>query len=136
MVVVSTAPYFPATARAIMRELTVESRSAEDWEVMRRRHSHGDEQIRSLWQQAHALKDSYDDVNFTPPYLARIEARTLIVHGDRDPLYPVEVAVEMFRAIPRARLWVVPGGGHGPVFGPAAGQFAETALAFLRGEPR
>ena len=34
--------------------------------------------------------------------LAAISARTLIVHGDRDPLYPVELAVEIYRAIPRA----------------------------------
>jgi pimeloyl-ACP methyl ester carboxylesterase len=53
-------------------------------------------------------------------------------YGDRDPFYPVEMAVEMYRAIPRSALWVVPNGGHGPVFTGAAGQFAETALAFLR----
>lgn len=73
-------------------------------------------------------------MSFTPPKLATIEARTLIVHGDRDPLYPVELAVGMYRAIPRSRLWVVPGGGHGPIFGPARTRFVETALAFLRGE--
>jgi hypothetical protein len=36
-------------------------------------------------------------------------------------------------AIPRSYLWVVPNGGHGPVFGEAADPFAATALAFLRG---
>lgn len=41
------------------------------------------------------MKDSYDDMNFTPASLARITASTLIVYGDRDPLYPVEMAVEM-----------------------------------------
>jgi len=50
---------------------------------------------------------------------------------DRDPLYPVEMAVEMYRSIPRAALWVVPNGGHGPVFFEAAGQFAEMAPAFF-----
>jgi len=38
----------------------------------------------------------------------------------------------MYRAIPRAALYVVPGGGHGPIFGererPA---FTDAALAFL-----
>jgi pimeloyl-ACP methyl ester carboxylesterase len=71
-------------------------------------------------------------MNFTPPSLARITANTLVVYGDRDPLYPVEMAVEMYRAIPRAALWVVPNGGHGPVFSAAAPQFARTALDFLR----
>jgi hypothetical protein len=36
-------------------------------------------------------------MNFTPPYLSTIQARTLIVQGDRDPLYPVELSVEMAR---------------------------------------
>jgi pimeloyl-ACP methyl ester carboxylesterase len=78
-------------------------------------------------------KDSYEDVNFTPPHLATIQARTLIVHGDRDPLYPVGLAVEMYAAIPRSYLWVVPNGGHGPIFGDRAPGFRENALAFLGG---
>jgi pimeloyl-ACP methyl ester carboxylesterase len=56
----------------------------------------------------------------------------LIVYGDRDPLYPVEMATEMYRAIPRSALWVVPNGGHGPVFFDAAAQFAQTAIAFFQ----
>jgi pimeloyl-ACP methyl ester carboxylesterase len=65
--------------------------------------------------------------------LSRIAAETLIVFGDRDPLYPVSLAVELYDAIPRSYLWVVPNGGHGPVFHAAAPQFASTALGFLRG---
>ena len=107
---------------------------------MRQWHKRGDEQIRAIWKQAQAFGDSYDDMNFTPPYLATIVARTLIVHGDRDPLYPVNLAMELYEAIPRSYLWVIPNGGHGPIFGDHTGngettsRFAETALAFLRDE--
>ena len=101
---------------------------------MRQWHAHGDEQIRGLWRMMHAFKDSYDDLNFTPPRLSTISARVLIVHGDRDPLYPVGLAAELFGAIPRSNLWIVPNGGHGPIFGNLAPQFTETSLAFLRGE--
>jgi pimeloyl-ACP methyl ester carboxylesterase len=80
------------------------------------------------------LKDSYTDMNFTPPLLSRIEARTLIVHGDRDPLYPAHLALDMYNAIPRSSLWIVPNGGHGPIFGDSAPRFVETATAFLRGD--
>ena len=62
-----------------------------------------------------ALADSHDDVSFGPAELARIRARTLVVYGDRDPLYPVEHGVELYRGIPNASLWVVPGGGHVPI---------------------
>jgi len=134
LVLVSATPYFPATARAIMGQLTVETRSEAEWEQMRQWHPQGDDQIRKLWEQMHGLKDSYDDMNFTPPYLSTITARTLIVHGDRDPLYPVQLALEMYAAIPSSYLWVVPNGGHGPIFGDRAPRFVETALAFLRGD--
>jgi len=131
MILVSAAPYFPEQARAIMHEMTPENRSEAEWEQMREWHHHGDEQIRAIWQQMNAFKDSYDDLNFTPPYLLTITARTLIVHGDRDPLYPVNLAMEMYTSIPRSQLWVVPNGGHIPIFGNLAEQFVETALAFL-----
>jgi pimeloyl-ACP methyl ester carboxylesterase len=72
-------------------------------------------------------------VNFTPPYLSTITADTLIVFGDRDPLYPVSIALDMHRAIPRSYLWVVPNGGHGPIFRDLAPAFAATAMAFLGG---
>ena len=131
MIHVSGAPRFPDQARLIMRTFTEESRSPADWEEMRARHHRGDDQIRALWRHAREFADDRDDMNFSAASLARITARTLIVHGDRDPLYPVELAVELFRGIPNAALWVVPNGGHGPIFGDQAAPFIRTALAFL-----
>jgi pimeloyl-ACP methyl ester carboxylesterase len=134
MILVSSPSYFPREARAIMAAMTVETRSEQEWQLMRARHVHGDEQIRALWRHGHAFKDSYDDMNFTPPYLSTIQARTMIVAGDRDPLYPVEIFVEMYRAIPRSSLWVVPEGGHGPIFGEWREAFVRAAMGFLGGE--
>lgn len=134
MVLISATPYFPEQARTLMNQLAAQEHSEAEWQQMRQWHKHGDEQIKKLWGLMSALKDSYDDMNFTPPYLSTITARTLIVHGDRDPLYPVGLAVEMYQAIPRSYLWVVPNGGHGPIFGEMTPSFVETALTFLRGE--
>jgi pimeloyl-ACP methyl ester carboxylesterase len=100
---------------------------------MRAVHKHGERQIQALFAMSRGFADSYDDVNFTPPYLGTITADTLIVFGDRDFLYPVSLACEMHQAIPRSHLWVVPHGSHGPVFGEHAAAFAATALAFLAG---
>jgi len=136
MVVVSAPPYFPSEARSIQRQFSEAMVGAADMVLMRQRHKHGEPQIAQLFAMVRALADSYDDVNFTPPYLATIAADTLIVFGDRDPLYPVSLALELHRAIPRSFLWVVPNGGHGPVFGDAAARFAGTAMAFLGGDWR
>ena len=133
MVVVSATMYFPEQARAIMRQVpTAENQPLQEWETMRKRHKLGDEQIRAIWEWSRGMAESYDDMNFTPPSLSRIAAPTLIVYGDRDFLYPVEMGVEMYRAIPQSALWVVPNGGHGPIFSDAAAQFAHMALTFLR----
>ena len=56
------------------------------------------------------------------------------MHGDRDPYYPVELAIELFRGIPRSALWIIPNGAHGPIFGEMATAFAANALAHLSGQ--
>ncbi|MFD7442870.1 alpha/beta fold hydrolase [Streptomyces sp. NPDC059909] len=51
----------------------------------------------------------------TPPLTARIGAidvPTLVVHGEQDPVFPLEHGRELCRAIPRARLWRIAGMGH------------------------
>ncbi len=132
MVLIGATIYFPEQARAIMRTATVESLTREVYEQRRQIHKRGDEQIRELQQQFYGFKDSYDDMNFTHPYLSTVTARTLIVHGDRDRFFPVEIPLEMYRSIPNALLWIVPQGGHVPIFDPWV-PFAPTALKFLNG---
>jgi len=136
MVLVSAAPYFPEALRHAAAQFTRESfarLSTSERDALRRRHAGGDEQIRQLYDMTRGFATSYDDLSFTPPLLGTITARTLIVHGDRDPYYPVELALELFRGIPRSALWVVAYGAHGPIFGPMAGPFAAAALAHLSG---
>jgi pimeloyl-ACP methyl ester carboxylesterase len=136
MIVVSAPPYFPEQVRAIQRQYSEAMVGEAEMERMRGRHKHGEAQIRQLFDMTRAFAETYDDVNFTPPYLSTITAETLIVFGDRDPLYPVSLAFELQRPIPQSYLWVVPNGGHGPIFGEAAPRFIETALEFLRGDWR
>lgn len=133
MVLVSATSYFPNEARRLMAQVTLEGKTDADWQVLRSRHKHGDEQIRALFAQGRAMKDSYDDVNFTPPLLSTITAPTLLVHGDRD-FYPVHIAAEMYKAIPNSYLAVIPNAGHGPIFGENTAQFLQMALPFLRGD--
>jgi pimeloyl-ACP methyl ester carboxylesterase len=73
-----------------------------------------------------------EDVDFARERLGAITADTLIVSGDRDPLYPVELAVDLYRGIPHAALYVVPGGGHSPVFLAERQAFVDRALPFFR----
>jgi pimeloyl-ACP methyl ester carboxylesterase len=135
MVLVSATPRFPDSLRAAAAQFTEEAfdrLSEGELDALRRRHIHGDGQIRALYAMTRSFATSQDDMAFTPDLLGQISARTLIVHGDRDPLYPIEMALELFRGIPRSSLWIVPNGGHGPVFGPLAPEFARQAMAHLQ----
>ena len=102
---------------------------------MRTLHAHGDEQIERLWKLPARLAEPAIDMSFTLDLLSRITARTLIVAGDRDPFYSVELAVELYRNIPRSSLWVVPDALHIPVFLAEREAFVRTATSFLRGCP-
>ncbi len=136
MVLIGATSYFPEQAREIMRANAPDSVPLERLEVLAQRHSRGLEQARNLMAQFHAFRDSYDDMNFTPPYLATITARTLILHGDRDPFFPVSIPVQEYEGIPESYLWIVPNGGHVPLLGSERGRkiFSEVALEFLAGE--
>lgn len=113
MSLVSAAPYFPQKTKELMRQFTVETRSETEWQAMRKIHEHGDAQIKLLWMQAKALAES-DEMNFTASKLKSIRAKTLIVQGDRDPIYPLKLTIEMYEHIQNAYLWIVPNAGHVP----------------------
>ena len=104
MVVIGAPSYFPTQARAIMATVTEETRTEDDWRMMRERHGHGNEQIRALWRIA------------------------TVTHSIRWRFSSIST-----RAMPNARLYVIPEGGHDAVFGPARPDFVRTAIAFLDG---
>ena len=64
------------------------------------------------------------------PWLARIEAPTLVLAGDADPVFPIENATILGQAIPDARVEVLHGGGHLFVMD-SAGDIAPSIAAFV-----
>lgn len=131
IVLMSAVSYYPEQARKIMRSYTGEQVSDEERRRLQQRHACGDEQLQELFRLGRAFAEQYDDMNFTPPYLATITARTLLIFGDRDPFYPVSIALDMYNAIARSYLWIVPNGGHVPDLN---APFVASVLPFLRGE--
>ncbi len=74
-----------------------------------------------------AEADVFDDRD-----LARLEAPVGLVWGERDGLFELGPALAMARAIPGARLEVIPGAAHGPQW--EAPRRAAAALARMREE--
>jgi pimeloyl-ACP methyl ester carboxylesterase len=114
-----------------MRRSTVESLTLADINRMKETHVRGEEQIKALRQQFHNFKDSYEDMNFTGPLLSTISARTLIIHGDRDDFFPVNIPMEMYRSIPHSYLWIVANGGHVPIYGTRKAEFLRITEEFF-----
>lgn len=130
MVLISATSHFPDQARAIMRKASFATMPQQVQDMYRECATRGDDQIRQLVAQFNALHDDRDDMNFTAESLATVTARTLVVHGDRDRFFPVEIPVNLYRSIPDAALWIIPGGDHVPLYG-ATVPFTSTALRFL-----
>jgi pimeloyl-ACP methyl ester carboxylesterase len=130
MVLISATSHFTDQARAIMRGASFERMPREVQEMYRACAKRGDAQVRQLIAQFNAFSENYDDMNFTAQELSTITARTLVVHGDRDRFFPVEIPVSIYRAVPDAALWIVPGGDHVPIYEPTV-PFVSTALRFL-----
>jgi pimeloyl-ACP methyl ester carboxylesterase len=142
IVLMGATSYYPESTRAILRGISYETMD-EDWlNMLKKLHPGGETQIRSLITQFSGFENTYEDMNFTPPYLSTIKASTLIIHGDRDPFFPVDIPVISYKNIPNSYLWIVPNFGH-QAFDMAAGQekdplWADTYMAvvkqFLSGE--
>jgi pimeloyl-ACP methyl ester carboxylesterase len=132
MVLISATSYFPEKARAMLRGASFGNMPQQVQEMYRECAKRGDAQIRQLITQFNALHKNYDDMNFTAQSLSTITARTLVVHGDRDRFFPVEIPVSIYRSIPDAALWIIPGGDHVPIYDSTV-PFTSTALRFLDG---
>jgi pimeloyl-ACP methyl ester carboxylesterase len=131
MVLVSATTHFPESARAIMRAAAAAPHEPTDWARMRATHVRGDDQIQALFDQNAVFAEDHTDMAFDTATLATIHARTLVVYGDRDPLYPLEIAIDLYRGIRNAQLFVIPNEGHGPIFGSWRECFERACLQFL-----
>ncbi|HTM99845.1 MAG TPA: alpha/beta hydrolase [Pedobacter sp.] len=130
MILISTTSYFPEQARAIMRRASFGTMPQLVKEMYVECAKRGDEQVHQLIAQFNALAENYDDMNFTAQSLSTITARTLLIHGDCDNFFPVEIPISISHAIPNATLWIIPGGDHVPIYNTAI-PFTSTALQFL-----
>ena len=132
MIMISGVFYNPEQAREFQKKRTFESYSKEELSWLREHNPQGDDQIKILTDQFRNLAFTYDDMNFTKPYLTQIKCPTLIIHGDNDAYFPIEIPVEMYRAIPNSSLWIVPNGGHFPIWQELwSDQFVKVAKLFL-----
>lgn len=80
-----------------------------------------------------ALQDALDMLleNDLRPEIPLLHTPTLLIHGDRDTLVPVQAANWMSQYLPQSSLRVIAGASHAPFLSHTA-QFTETLLQFLQ----
>ena len=139
LILIGATPYFSTETRKKMKMLGYDqvAKDSPQWiKSMQDAHPGGEEQIRSLLDNYVHWADIYDDMNFTPPYLSKISCPTLIIHGDKDSFFPVEIPAYMKEYIPDSYLWIIPNFGHSiPRNGTALGDiFLHTITEFVDGK--
>ncbi len=74
-------------------------------------HPRGEDQLREV-RDLGLTGSLNDDFTMSDAALSTIRARTLIIQGDRDEIFPLEVPVELARKIGDSQLWIVPNAPH------------------------
>lgn len=58
----------------------------------------------------------YDTVEVTPQFLQGLEAKTLLIAGEKDENAPLSTVIEAYQALPHASLGIIPGAPHTVLF--------------------
>ena len=83
-------------------------------------HPGGDAQIEAIFEEERKFASQYptsptEAVPFVAQFAA-LDIPVLLLWGDRDTYFPVEVAIELYQTLPQAQLYVVPNQGHVPLW--------------------
>ena len=118
-VLINGAHRFPDQTRDLLRSLDTELFVNSEpwyWNQVISWHPGGRSQLDELFGQLRAFGGSPKEGQYTAAQLAKITVPTMIVHGDRDVIFPVQLAFEMHAALPVSDLWVMPGVTHSAMF--------------------
>ena len=113
MILIGATSYFPVESRNKGKQATFETINQGWRDEILRYQPRGEKQAREVLKLFRELS-SYEDMNFTPPYLSIIKCPTLIVHGDRDNHFPLSIPTSLYENIRNSYLWIIPNGGHLP----------------------
>ncbi|HKG24706.1 MAG TPA: alpha/beta hydrolase [Thermomicrobiales bacterium] len=106
---------FDDVAKAYMMQV-VEEFSIQPEAIAAVQRVHGPTHGEGYWQ---VLREAFrqftldpDELPFDPPDLSVITRPVLVLHGDRDPFFPINIPVAMYQAMPNAELCILPYAGH------------------------
>ncbi len=124
--------YFTEESRAIQLQTSLETLDEGYQVYLQTAHTAlGSDHWRSVVTAFHDLHIHAHSEDFPEiDELRTIQIPVLLVHGDRDPFFPVAVPTELYRLLPNAELCLLPNTGHGPP-NERPGWFNDIASDFL-----
>lgn len=116
MVVIAGAHRLLSSAKEFHQEALRTELSASWWLTEASKlHPNGEKQIQEIWKMGIESALSGDFV-MSDKAIAAISARTLVIQGDRDEVFPLEVPLELYKSIKESQLWIIPNATHMAVF--------------------
>jgi pimeloyl-ACP methyl ester carboxylesterase len=106
---------FDDRAKSHMRQLMAQLPSAPE-RIADLERIHGPYRGAGYWQTLRAafleFTNRPDELPFSPATLGAIRSPVLVLHGDRDEFFPVDVPVSLYQALPHAELCILPNTAH------------------------
>ena len=141
LVLVAGAHRYSETSLELLLDDSFDKASEDLQNYYRGIHFNDMEKIESLFEDIrHMTRLIYKNPNhavFSKNELEKLTVPALLVFGDRDIYFTIDIAAELHSLLPNSRLWVVPDKGHTPVwrnFGAdekVADIFPEVAMEFI-----
>jgi pimeloyl-ACP methyl ester carboxylesterase len=120
MVLVSGGHLYKEEAREDLRYDSFDKASEALQQYYMDIHFSDEDKIRKMFDDINNMADQIpvdeESAPLNPIVLAGIPSPVLLVWGDRDLYFPVEVAVNLHRFLPNSGLWIIPNQGHTPVW--------------------
>ncbi len=133
IIVVAGQTYYSDSTRRFIRSLGGANNFIMDQKELET--LHGSRKGKVIAEQFWNFRQLYGDPSFTPDVLSTIQANTLIIHGDDDPVAPIENAFQLYRNIPKSHLYIIPNAGHVGFFQPKnQKEFLQRVTDFLVGK--
>ena len=136
MVLISGAHRLDPAMQEILLEDSFDKADADFQDYYRKIHNNDMQQIDGIFSDIRKFVETREV--FSVDEIGEIQIPVLMIFGDRDTFYPIEIPTEMYYALPNASLWIVPDQGHTPVWKIMGAddlttrQFSEQVLRFFR----
>ena len=105
--------YIPESTKAWMRAQAPESLPPSRVQQMQSMHNQDSDHWLRVQKAFVASADRDTSADYpSREEMARISLPTLIIHGDRDPLFPVEIPMEQYSLLPNSELCILPNTTH------------------------